>query len=124
MRATAKKKIIPPEYRAERAVLARRLKELRRVKGLTQEGLAETAGVDVSYVSALEQNGRVNPTLLVLQRIARALGVGVGELFPSSQAPRKGSSSVFVREVSALVRRAPERRARDLLSVIRLFLRR
>jgi transcriptional regulator with XRE-family HTH domain len=41
---------------------------------MSQERLAEMAGVERAYVSGLER-GRRNPTLLTLHRIASALGV-------------------------------------------------
>ena len=38
-----------------RAILARNLKRLRRLKGLSQEALAHDAGLDRTYVSDLER---------------------------------------------------------------------
>jgi transcriptional regulator with XRE-family HTH domain len=50
------------------------LKREREAAGLTQEGLAERAGVHRTYVSMLER-GQKSPTLDVLFRIAGALEV-------------------------------------------------
>lgn len=52
--------------------------------GLSQERLAELAGVERAYVSALER-GRRNPTLLTQQRIAAALGLTLGELIADAE---------------------------------------
>jgi transcriptional regulator with XRE-family HTH domain len=52
--------------------------------GLSQEHLAELAGVERAYVSALER-GKRNPTLLTQQRIADALGVTLGELIADAE---------------------------------------
>jgi len=41
---------------------------------LSQEDLAERAGMDRTYVSGIERGTR-NPTLKVLHRLAKALGV-------------------------------------------------
>jgi transcriptional regulator with XRE-family HTH domain len=54
--------------------------ERREGLGLTREALAKKAKVTTAYVSLLEGGKRKNPSLLVLQRIAKALGVPVTEL--------------------------------------------
>jgi transcriptional regulator with XRE-family HTH domain len=47
--------------------------------GLTQERLAELAEITPIYVSELER-GRYSPSLAVVERLARALGLRVSEL--------------------------------------------
>lgn len=60
---------------------------LRQRMRLSQEELAKSTGVlDQSYISGLE-NGKRNPTAIVLVMVAGALGVQVGELFSISGAP-------------------------------------
>ena len=59
-----------------------RLKELRLAKGLTQDQLADAAGIDQSRVSALECEANPNPTLQTIVALARALGVEPPALFP------------------------------------------
>jgi transcriptional regulator with XRE-family HTH domain len=49
------------------------VQNLRRKKGLSQEELAGRAGVHQTYLSGVE-TGKRNPSILVLQRIAVALG--------------------------------------------------
>jgi transcriptional regulator with XRE-family HTH domain len=65
------------------------IKELRERAGLTQEQLAKRAGVSQGYIAKLEPSNRpgqrktvrrANPSLPVLKRIAKALGVPVTEL--------------------------------------------
>lgn len=56
--------------------VARNLRRLRVLRGLSQEALAVDAGVDRSYVSRLERNLE-NPTVAVLDRLAGALGCDV-----------------------------------------------
>jgi transcriptional regulator with XRE-family HTH domain len=56
------------------------LRELRAAKGLTQEDLAKKAKVTRSYVAMLETVGKKNPSIQVLRRLAKALGVPVSEL--------------------------------------------
>jgi transcriptional regulator with XRE-family HTH domain len=56
------------------------LRELRESKGWTQEELAKRAKITRSHLSLLEAGHRRNPSLEVLKRLARALGVPVTEL--------------------------------------------
>lgn len=57
-----------------------RIRELRKKKKWTLEELAHRAGVHVTYLSGLER-GRRNPTLKVISRLTRALGVTLAEVF-------------------------------------------
>ena len=56
------------------------LKTLREASGLNQVALAKKARVTTAYVSLLESGKKKNPSLAVLQRLAKALGVPVTEL--------------------------------------------
>ncbi|MFM2044697.1 MAG: hypothetical protein RLY86_3273 [Pseudomonadota bacterium] len=55
------------------------LRAVRTEKGLTQEDLAHRTGVSVGYLSQLE-NGRRNPSLLLMLALGEALGVRVEQL--------------------------------------------
>ena len=59
--------------------LAKRLKELRAKRGLTQAALAKRAGVTLSYIGRLEI-GRHDPQLSTLKKLAKALKVPIAEL--------------------------------------------
>jgi transcriptional regulator with XRE-family HTH domain len=65
--------------------LATTLQRLREVKRLTQRTLASRSGLAISYLSRLE-NGRLQPTLKTLRRLAQGLGVPISELFDASDA--------------------------------------
>jgi len=56
------------------------LKKLRNAQGLTQEQVAEKAGVSKNYITMLETGTRKSPSLPVLKRLAKALGVSLTEL--------------------------------------------
>jgi transcriptional regulator with XRE-family HTH domain len=56
------------------------IRALRVDRGLGVRELAARAKVPAGYISELETGKKVNPGLGVLQRLARALGVPVGEL--------------------------------------------
>jgi transcriptional regulator with XRE-family HTH domain len=62
-----------------RAVLAKNLRRLRLARGLSQDALAADAGVFQKLISGIE-NGRANPELDTLGKIAAALGVHPREL--------------------------------------------
>ncbi len=57
-----------------------RLRAWRRERGLSQAELAKKAGVTALYLSQLETGLREDPSLPVLRRLAKALGVSAEEL--------------------------------------------
>ena len=59
-----------------------RLRLARQGRGLSQEAVALTAGLDRSYVSGLER-GEFNVSLLALAKIARAAGTRLAALLES-----------------------------------------
>ncbi len=60
--------------------LGRVLKTLREDKGLTQVDLAKRANVERTYIVKLESGNKKNPSLDILKKLAKALGVPVTEL--------------------------------------------
>ncbi len=62
------------------ALLGKRINELRRQAGLTQEELGEAAGINYKYLGSIER-GLENPSFKHLFRLARALRVPVEEIF-------------------------------------------
>lgn len=54
-------------------IVGRNIRRLRLEAKLTQEQLAFAAEIDLTYVGGIER-GRRNPSMLVLVRIAHALG--------------------------------------------------
>jgi transcriptional regulator with XRE-family HTH domain len=61
--------------------LGKNVKKVREKAGITQEKLADKAGVHVSYISRIER-GIVNPSYDVLENIAKALRVKSSEFLP------------------------------------------
>ncbi len=61
-------------------LLGRRIRALRKLKNLTQERLGERSGINYKHLGAIER-GEENPSLSVLQKIAKGLGVEIRELF-------------------------------------------
>ena len=56
------------------------LKQRREERGLTQAALASKVGVSQTYIAKLKNANKKNPTLDLLNKLAKALGVPVTEL--------------------------------------------
>lgn len=74
--------------------MGQRVKDLREGLGLSQEALAERAGLDSTYISGIEL-GQRNPGLNSLNRLAVALGVTLPALVsdlrqPAARTVRRG----------------------------------
>ena len=67
--------------------LGRRIAELRKAKGFTQERLAEKSGYSVEFISLVER-GVNAPSVAGCALVAKALGVSVPELFTFQEAKR------------------------------------
>ncbi|MEW6047630.1 MAG: XRE family transcriptional regulator [Bacillota bacterium] len=61
-------------------MVGERLRQLRKAKKWTLKETAEASGLSVSFISDIER-GEAAPTLTSLERLARALGVGLEALF-------------------------------------------
>ena len=68
-------------------VMATNLRRLRRDRQLTQEDLAERAGLSSRYIGAIER-ADVSASVTVLGQIAKALDIEAGELLRQPQAKR------------------------------------
>lgn len=75
------RKNLPEPYLA---LLGSHLRSLRKNIGLSQEDVADKAGIHVTYLSGIERGFR-NPTVLNLRRLANALGVSIRDLFSFDQ---------------------------------------
>ena len=62
------------------------IRRLREARGWSQAKLAGDTGMGVSGISQIETGAR-NPSAVTLWKIAGALGVEVGDLFPKAQSP-------------------------------------
>ena len=68
--------------------LGLQIRKLREEKGYSQEGFAAEVGLDRAYYGGVERGER-NVAALNLIQISIALGVEVGELFPTVQVLKK-----------------------------------
>ena len=107
------------------AVFGRRLKALRKARGLTQEQLGRAANVDYKHIGSIER-GIHPPSFAVVERIAKALTVEYHELFlpdrltnldqqvlatmPNMQKPDMEGVRQFFTDLATAVRRLQSRR--------------
>jgi transcriptional regulator with XRE-family HTH domain len=80
--------------------------------GLSLHQLAERAGVTPNYIGVVEL-GKRNPSLLVLEALARGLGVASGELLGGSALPPKAL------EFAHLFQKAPSTLQSGVLKLLR-----
>lgn len=74
-------------HQSLRDALGVAIREHRRRAGLSQERLAELAGLSTPYVSELER-GRSSPTVVTLAAIGRALDVAASAILARAEALR------------------------------------
>ena len=60
--------------------LSRRIRELRKKKRLTQEKLAELAGIDYKHIQLLEGKNPSMPKLDTVEKIAEAFNISITKL--------------------------------------------
>lgn len=65
---------------AQQETTGQRIKRRRRELGLTQQALAESAGLSAKTVLAIERGATTAPRVPTIRAIARALGCEVGDL--------------------------------------------
>lgn len=70
------------------ARFGKRLREVREEADISQERLAELAGLHRTYVSSVER-GKNNISLVNIERLALALGVSMRDLMPADSPPVK-----------------------------------
>ena len=63
-----------------RELLAQNIKKYRKIRGLSQESLAEKAGTSTTHIGMIEI-GKKFPSTKMLEQIAAALGIDTPELF-------------------------------------------
>ena len=63
--------------------VSKNIQRIRREKDLSQEEVAHLADIHQTYLSGVE-TGKRNPSILVVERIAKALNVDISEIFKAS----------------------------------------
>jgi len=71
---------IQDERPGEEKIIARRIRKIRLEREMTLDDLAQGSGLSKGLLSKIENN-RVSPPVATLVRIARAMGVSLGDFF-------------------------------------------
>ncbi|WP_428561135.1 MAG: helix-turn-helix domain-containing protein [Solidesulfovibrio sp. DCME] len=100
-------------------IFGKRLRSLRRAKDMTQEQVAERAGLSLQSVGEIER-GRGNPTLVNVERLSEALSVELTELFDLGDV--KMTREQAVQEILARLEGATEEQVRALLTMVRVLI--
>jgi transcriptional regulator with XRE-family HTH domain len=100
-------------------LLGSRIKELRKIKELSQEELSIQVDVDPKYISFIEC-GRSSPSLETMENIARALSVEIKDLFEFAHLQAAG---VKVEEIEQLLAGADEEKKRMIMKIVRAVVR-
>lgn len=61
-------------------MLAKNIKKLRKQHKLSQEQLAQKAGITYSTLIKLESGANKNPTIETVQKLTKAFGIGLDKL--------------------------------------------
>lgn len=67
--------------------VGQKIRDLRKEKGFSQESFADEVGLDRTYMGGIERGER-NIAMLNIIRIAKALKIEIGELFPPTKTLR------------------------------------
>ncbi len=103
-----------PSFRRAQQTFRNRIRELRRMHGLSYRELHERSGVHWRQLLGIEKSKPVNPTLVTLTRLADALGVEPFELITPatseirSAQPDRGADIADLTDASPAGTREPE----------------
>jgi transcriptional regulator with XRE-family HTH domain len=99
--------------------LGKRIRTLRKRRGLTQEGLAEKIGTSSKYIGEIER-GRVNFSVDIAEKIAGGLDVGLPELFDCGH---ELDSAKLRTKIGEMVQDADDKALKAVYRVMKAILR-
>jgi len=100
--------------------LGARIKELRKIKKLTQEQLAEMVDVDPKHLSRIEVGGSY-PSIDTLVKLAAALKYEVMDFFDFEH--RVKDKKELMESIGRLLKEAHQEQLRVILKVVRVIVR-
>jgi transcriptional regulator with XRE-family HTH domain len=103
-----------------KVLLGRRIRQLRKIRTMTQEQLGEKAGVDYKYLGGIERGER-NPSTENLAKIAKALGVKIHELFVFEHEIE--DIRLLKKNIDELLKEANKKEVKTICRVIEAILR-
>jgi|GEM_PF-3200333 len=104
--------------------LGQAIRAIRLEAGLTQKEVAETAGIDQSYLSMIESDQRQNPGTRIIARLAQTLQVSIDELAArAGYLPQLEPVDPLSERALRLFRQLPRWRQEDVVAQLELYLR-
>lgn len=101
-------------------LLGRRIKELRKTRGLSQDELSEKVDIDPKHLSRIEV-GRGFPSLDTLEKIANALNVEMKDFFEFDHEAK--SAKELMKTLEGLAKETDDASLRLLVKVARAVVR-
>ncbi len=101
-------------------LLGSRIKELRKLRGLSQEKLSEKVNIDPKHLSRIEV-GRGFPSLDTLERLANILNVELKDFFEFAHEAK--SPKELKEALNSFLKEADEEKLRLLVKVVRAIIR-
>ena len=98
----------------DKKLLGKRIKEIRKAKGFTQEKLAEAVSIDSKHLSRVECGINL-PSIDLLNKIASALNTEPYALFQTLHNRQK---SELVKDINLILKTAPEEKIRTFYKVL------
>ncbi len=102
-----------------RTLVGKRIQAFRRDIGLTQDQLAEKAGLSLKHLGEIER-GRGNPTLTSLENLAAALKISIVQLF-GFEAERLTPEQIRT-EIDLIVQNASEEERNQMIRVLKAMI--
>ena len=104
-------------------MIARHLRKLREVKGWSIPKLAEESKVSKGYIWELEQGQADRPSLEVVQKLARALGVTIADLLGTGVARSKFAPEppASLKEFASRMKKRGQRISKEDIEQLALF---
>ncbi|MEK7858683.1 MAG: helix-turn-helix transcriptional regulator [Elusimicrobiota bacterium] len=104
------------------ALLGRRIREERKVRGLTQQQLADVVGMDAGHLSRVE-HGKAVPSINAVKKIADALALPIAKLFADIPLQKAREDRGWARKLGAVVRDVPPRHREKILRILKTIVR-
>ncbi|MBI5139472.1 helix-turn-helix transcriptional regulator [Candidatus Nomurabacteria bacterium] len=100
-------------------LLGARIKELRKLRGLSQDQLSEKINIDPKHLSRIEV-GKSYPSLDTLEKIAKTLSVEIKDLF---EFMHQTENKELHQNINKLLKEADKNKQRLILKTIRAIVR-
>ena len=102
-----------------KALLGARIKELRKSRGLSQDQLSESIGIDPKHLSRIEV-GKSYPYMETLESIANSLDVEIKDLFEFCHLEKETTT---IEGISTMLAGASDEKLKLVVKFIRTFIK-